>query len=61
LPSTNKKRLKIICPTRWVERYDAILVFIELYKTILVTLDEISEWVGIDTSSKEKRRMTIIE
>jgi hypothetical protein len=61
LLSTNKKRLKIICPTRWVERYDAILVFIELYKAILVTLDEISEWVGIDTLSKEKRRMTIIE
>ncbi|KAL4089285.1 hypothetical protein QTP88_024342 [Uroleucon formosanum] len=38
----------------WVERHDAILVFIELYKAILVALDEISEWEDIDTSSKAK-------
>jgi len=42
LPSTNKKRLKMMCPTRWVELHDAILIFIELYKAILVALDEIS-------------------
>ncbi|XP_022162591.1 52 kDa repressor of the inhibitor of the protein kinase-like [Myzus persicae] len=61
LPSTNKKRLKMMCPTRWVERHDAILVFIELYKAILVALDEISEWEDIHTSSKAKRLMIIIE
>lgn len=61
LPPTNKKRLKMLCPTRWVERHDAILVFIELYKAILVALDEISEWEYIDTSSKAKRLMIIIE
>lgn len=61
LPSTNKKRLKMMCPTRWVERHDTIIVFIELYKAILVALDEISEWEDIDTSSKAKRLMIIIE
>jgi len=50
-----------MCPTIWVERYDAILVFIELYKAILVALDEISEWEDIDTSSKAKQLMVIIE
>lgn len=46
---------------RWIERHDAILVFIELYKAILVALHEISEWEGIDTSSKTKRLTIIIE
>lgn len=37
-----------MCPTRCVERHDVILVFIELYKAILVALDEISEWEDIN-------------
>jgi len=32
LPSTNKKRLKMMCPTRWVERHDAILVLLSYIK-----------------------------
>jgi len=47
LPSTNKKRLKMMYPTRWVEHHDAILVFFELYKAILAALDEINEWEDI--------------
>lgn len=39
----------------------AIMVFIELYKTILLALDGIIEWDDIETSSKAKWLMTVIE
>lgn len=51
----------MMCPTRWDKRHDAIQVFIELYKAIWVALEEISEWEDIDTSSKAKQLMIIIE
>lgn len=39
----------------------AIIVFIELYKTILLALDEIIKWDDIEISSKAKWLMTVIE
>lgn len=39
---TRRKRLKQLCPTRWVERHDAVLVFKELLPCILPCLRQIS-------------------
>lgn len=38
------KTLKRLCATRWVQRYDAINDFIELFPCIVVALDNISKW-----------------
>lgn len=51
----------MMCPTRWVERHDSILIFIELYDSILVALQEISKWVDLDTSSKAKQLLIAIQ
>ena len=40
-----------MCPTRWVERHDSVLVFIELIKPVLDCLDTISEWPDKESSS----------
>jgi len=45
------KKLKKICPTRWVEQHDAVLVFHELQPTVVVSLNEISTWKDTETSA----------
>lgn len=60
-PSLNIKRLKMMCPTRWVERHDSILVFLELFDSILEALEEISQWVDLDTSSKAKKLLIAMQ
>ncbi|XP_008178700.1 52 kDa repressor of the inhibitor of the protein kinase-like [Acyrthosiphon pisum] len=60
-PSLNIKRLKMMCPTRWVERHDSILVFLELFDSILEALEEISQWVDLDTSSTAKRLLIAMQ
>ena len=39
-----------MCPTRWVERHDSVLVFIELIKPVLDCLETISEWPDKESS-----------
>lgn len=46
-----KEYLKELCSTRWVERHDAILVFVELFHPIIASLEEISEWDDRNSSS----------
>lgn len=36
------KKLKTVCPTRWVEGHSAIIKFLQLLESIVATLDEIS-------------------
>lgn len=51
-PSSKKTKLKSVCPTRWVERHEAILVFLELFDSIIDSLETISSWFDRETSSK---------
>ena len=37
-----KKRVKPLCRTRWIERHDALEVFIELYPAIVLSLSDIA-------------------
>ncbi|XP_022164655.1 52 kDa repressor of the inhibitor of the protein kinase-like [Myzus persicae] len=41
LPNSKSFRLKSVCETRWIERQDAILQFLELYDVIINCLDEL--------------------
>lgn len=38
------KTLKKLCATRWVQRYDAVHDFIELFKFVIEALECISDW-----------------
>lgn len=51
-PSSKKTKLKTLCPTRWVERHEAKLVFLELFDSIIDSLETISSWFDRETSSK---------
>lgn len=52
VPITRVTRLKSLCPTRWVQRHDALLVFVELLKPVLVTLQDIAvNWNDRESSS----------
>lgn len=38
------KTLKRLCATRWVQRYDVVHDFVELFEFVLEALETISEW-----------------
>ena len=42
LPVVKKKRVKPLCRTRWLERHDALEVFVDLYSVIVVALRDIT-------------------
>lgn len=51
------KTLKRLCATRWVQRYDAVNDFAELFPYLIDALDNISIWhdtSGIDASLLSK-------
>ena len=51
-PKSNVTRLKAVCPTRWVQRHDAIHCFVELLMPILKSISEIIDnWEDRDTTS----------
>jgi hypothetical protein len=50
-PSSNVTRLVQMCPTRWVDRHDSVIVFMELIKAVLDCLEVISVWPDKDSSS----------
>ncbi|CAH1102303.1 unnamed protein product [Psylliodes chrysocephalus] len=49
---TKKHGLKRLCPTRWVARHDAVLIFEELYKPLVAALEEIEQWPDRPTSTE---------
>jgi hypothetical protein len=45
-------KLLSLCETRWIERQDSVMVFLELFGTIKEALDAISLWTDQNSSSK---------
>lgn len=43
-PSASRIRLKQMCPTRWIERHDAVIVFLDLLIPVVDTLRTILNW-----------------
>ena len=42
MPNTKKVKIKSLCRTRWIERHDALEVFVDLYPAIIQSLRDIS-------------------
>jgi len=51
VPDINKTKLVQLCPTRWVEQHDSIIVFNQLLLPIVAALEEIQSWNCKDSSS----------
>lgn len=52
LPQTKWTKLTSMCETRWVENHDGMLRFSEIFKPIVITLEELQLFTDIETSSK---------
>jgi len=60
-PDSSATRLRQLCPTRWIERHDAVLVFLELMEAADDALETISSWPDKETSSKARQLMCAME
>lgn len=60
-PDSSATRLKQLCPTRWVERHDSIILFLELYEAVIDALEIISGWTDRDTASSANQLMCAIK
>jgi len=49
--SSTHNRLKLLCPTRWVDRHDSIIIFLESFDAIVDSLSEVCTWLDKDASS----------
>ena len=50
-PAARTKKLKPLCPTRWVERHDTLILFHDLLPAIVATLEEVSETTTPEAAS----------
>jgi hypothetical protein len=48
------RKIKKLCETRWVERFEALADFSSSFEAIMDVLDEISEWESTNASKKAK-------
>ena len=53
LPEIKKKRVKPLCRMRWIERHDALKVFVDLYPAIVVALHDIAYKEGSISWNRE--------
>ena len=58
--SMQKKTLKTLCATRFIERHDSIIVFTESLEEIAETLDDIVDWKDKETSEIARRILVAI-
>lgn len=61
LPESKRHGLKQLCPTRWVERHDSVLIMEELYKPLCLALEEIEMWTDRSTSSEASTLLTSLK
>ncbi|XP_060855245.1 zinc finger MYM-type protein 1-like [Metopolophium dirhodum] len=59
--SSQKQKLKRLCPARWIERYNSIETFYEFFPAILNCLEEIIMWNDSDTSSKANQLLLALQ
>lgn len=50
-PESRRDRMKQMCPTRWIQRHDSVMVMVQLLKPVHSALQEISLWKDKESSS----------
>ncbi|KAK4876004.1 hypothetical protein RN001_012426 [Aquatica leii] len=56
-----KHKLKQLCPTRWIQRHDAVLVMVQLLPAVAAALEEIKLWDDKDSSSNASLLLNSVE
>ncbi|KAG5888040.1 hypothetical protein JTB14_027834 [Gonioctena quinquepunctata] len=51
LPESRSGKLKQMCPTRWIQRHDSVMIMVQLLKPVHAALQEISLWKDKDSSA----------
>ncbi|KAG5882840.1 hypothetical protein JTB14_022351 [Gonioctena quinquepunctata] len=51
LPESHSGKLKQMCPTKWIQRHDSVMIMVQLLKPVHAVLQEISLWKDKDSSS----------
>lgn len=59
-PESTATRLKQLCPTRWIQRHESVLVFLELQKAAISAMEIISDWDDKTTSSSAIQLLSVI-
>jgi len=60
-PKSQTTRLTQMCPTRWIARHDSVIVFLELLKPVLDSLETISEWRDKDSSATAQQLLNSLK
>ncbi|GLV31070.1 hypothetical protein CBL_12143 [Carabus blaptoides fortunei] len=59
-PEASATRLKQLCATRWIQRHESVLVFLELQNATIDALENISSWNDKTTSSAAVQLLAVI-
>ncbi|KAL4135146.1 hypothetical protein QTP88_006789 [Uroleucon formosanum] len=54
-------RLKNVCPTRWIQRHESVLIFLELQNAVTISLETISSWQDKTTCSTALQLLSAIQ
>lgn len=60
LPEVMSSKLKKLCPTRWVQRHESVMVYLELQVAAIASLEEIAAWDDKATSSTAHQLLATI-
>ena len=60
VPNAKHHRLKLLCPTRWIDRNDSVIIFLALFPAIVKTLDDLQDSTTL-VSDKARSILTCIE
>uniref|UniRef100_A0A2S2PK90 Repressor of the inhibitor of the protein kinase n=1 Tax=Schizaphis graminum TaxID=13262 RepID=A0A2S2PK90_SCHGA len=59
--NTKATRLKNLCPTRWIQRHELVLIFLELQNAVTISLETISSWQDKTTCSTALQLLSAIQ
>ena len=60
VPISSHTKLKQLCPTRWVQRHDSVIIYLELQDAVIDALEKISNWPDKNTSSSANQLHFVI-
>lgn len=58
---SKKQKLKRLCPTRWVERYNSVEIVYDFLPVILSSLEEMITWSDKDTATKANQLLFALQ
>jgi len=60
VPISSCTKLKQLCPTRWVQRHDSVIIYLELQDAVIDALEKIRNWPDKNSSSSANQLHFVI-